>query len=214
MSSGHWILVLLTAGGMFSMAVSAQVVSPPAPRGFNTRNLGGGADVNPNPTPAPATNPALIQTLRMRLDGLMRQRLFDEAETAALDLLKMSPNDERALACLQQIQAAHEAALVPLKKMIVPTLEFREAALPDVLKYLQEISGGLSVDKKPVSFVLQLPPGIAMPAVTLNLHNVPMLDVIRFVTAVTGLSFRVEPYAVVIYKLQPPPLAPTTPPSQ
>lgn len=201
------------AGGMFSMAVSAQVVSPSTPRGFATRNLGGGSDVNANPAPPPATNPALIQTLRMRLAGLMQQRRFDEAETAALELLKISANDEHALKCLQQLQDVRAAADAPLKQMIVPKLEFREAALPDVLKYLQEISAGLAADKKPVSFVLQLPPGTSTPAVTLNLHNVPMLDVIRFVTAVTGLAFKVDPYAVVIYKQQPAPAPAQTPPT-
>ncbi len=213
MSCRHWVLVLLTASGTLSVAVSAQVVSPPTPRGFSTRNLGGGADVNANPAPAP-NNTALIQALRMRLDGLMRQRRFDEAETASLELLKISPTDEHALNSLQQIQAARETALIPLKRMIVPALEFREAALPDVLKYLQEISAGLAADKKPVSFVLQLPPGTTTPLVTLNLHNVPMLDVIRFVTAVTGLAFKVETYAVVIYKQPPPAPAVATPPSQ
>jgi hypothetical protein len=189
------------------MAASAQVVSPPTPGGFKTRNLGGGADVNTTPSTAPSNNTALIQTLRMRVDGLMRQRRYDEAQSMAMDLLKLSPNDDHAISCLQQIQAAQAAAEAPLKRMIVPSLELREASLQDVLKYLQEISAGLTADKKPICFVLQLPPGTSTSPVTLSLHNVPMLDVIRFVTAVAGLTFRVEPYAVVICK-QPPPPAP------
>jgi hypothetical protein len=197
--------------GLFVAAASAQVVAPPAPGGFRTRALGGG-DVNINVAtpPAPINNTALIQTLRMRIDGLVRQRRYDEAEAAAMDLLQRSPGDERAIAYLRLIQAQRAALESPLQKMIVPKVEFREAAMPDVLKFLQEVSGSLTADKRPLSFVLQLPAGVPPPTVTLSLQQVPMLDLLRYVTAATGLAYKVEPHAVVISKPQPPP-APAAP---
>ncbi len=202
----------MLAGGAFVMAASAQVVSPPTPRGFATRNIGSSSDINANVTvPQPSNNTALIQTLRMRIDGLMRQRRYEEAEAAAMDLLQRSPSDDHAITYLRLIQASRLALEAPLQKMIVPKVEFREAALSDVLSFLQKMSGELAADKKPLSFVFQAPAGTPLPPVTLSLHEVPMLDVIRYVTAATGLSYKIEPHAVVIYKQQAPPPAPVAP---
>lgn len=218
MSCNRWVLVLLLAGGAFVMSTSAQVVSPPTPRGFVTRNVGDSQNINANVSvlqQPQQPSPALIQTLRMRIDGLMRQRRYDEAEAAAMDLLQRAPNDEHAVAYLRLIQNARLALEAPLQKMIVPKIEFREATLSDVLSFLHKISGELSPDKKPVSFVFHAPPGATIPTVTLSLHQAPMLDVLRYITATTGLAYKVEPHAVIITKPQPqsppPPVAPTTP---
>ncbi|MFA5191736.1 MAG: STN domain-containing protein [Verrucomicrobiia bacterium] len=218
MSCNMRVLVLLLAGGAFVMSTSAQVVSPPTPRGFVTRNVGDSQNINANVSvlqqPSPPS-PALIKTLRMRIDGLIRQRRYDEAEAAAMDLLQRAPNDESAIAYLQVIQNARLAIEAPLQKMIVPKIEFREATLSDVLSFLHKISGELSPDKKPVSFVFHAPSGTTIPTVTLSLHQAPMLDVLRYITTTTGLAYKVEPHAVIIYKPQPqpppPPVAPTTP---
>jgi hypothetical protein len=73
-----------------------------------------------------------------------------------------------------------------------------------------------SPDKRPVSFVLSLPPGATVRQVTLSLRQVPLLDALRYTTSIVGLEFRVEPHAVVIYKPQPaaprPPAAEDTAP--
>lgn len=203
----------LLAGGVFVVAASAQVVSPPTPRNFQTRPIGGG-DVNINvATPQPQGNSgALIRTLRMRIDGLMRQQQYDEAEAAAMDLQQRFPTDEHAIAYLRLIRVARGALEAPLQKMIVPKIDFREAALSDVLGFLHKVSGELSPDKKPISFVFHAPSGTTIPPLTLSLQNVPMLDVLRYVTTSTGLAYKVEPHAVIIYKQQAPPVsAPTTP---
>jgi hypothetical protein len=201
-------------GGVFVMTAAAQVISPPTPRGFVTRNVGDSQNINANISvlqQPQQPSPALIQTLRMKIDILMRQRRYDEAEAAAMDLLQRSPNNEHAIAYLRLIQSSRLALEVPLQKMIVPKIEFREASLSDVLSFLHKTSGELSADKKPISFVFHAPPGTTIPAVTLSLQQVPMLDVLRYVTATTGLAYKVEPHAVIIYKQQAPPPAPVAP---
>lgn len=181
------------------------------------RPIGDSQNINANISvlqQPPQASPALIQTLRMRIDGLMRQRRYDEAEAAAMDLLQRSPNNEHAIAYLRLIQSARVAMEVPLQKLIVPKIEFREATLSDVLGFLHKVSGEISADKKPISFVFHAPPGTTIPTVTLSLHQVPMLDVLRYVTATTGLAYKVEPHAVIIYKPQPQaPPAPGAPPA-
>ena len=42
--------------------------------------------------------------------------------------------------------------------------------------------------------------------VTLNLHSIPLGDVLKYVTESAGLRYRVDPHAIVIYK--PLPIAP------
>ena len=207
MSCKRWFLVLLMAGGVFSMTALAQV-APSTPKGFATRSLGGGSDVSTAPTTPTGNNTALLQTLCWKIEGLLRQQRYDEAEVATLDLLQRFPNDEHPTSYLRQIQSARLVMEAPLQKMIVPKVEFREATLSDVLGFLHQISGELAVDKKPVSFVFQAPPGAMLPTVTLSLQNVPMLDLIRYITATAGLSYKIEQHAVVIYKAQPPPAAP------
>lgn len=215
MSSSKWVLILLIAGGTFVMENAAQVVGP-TPRKFVTKGTGDGQNVNPNgPTlqPPAQPNPALIQTMRMRIEGLLRQQRYDEAEVAVTDLLQRAPNNEYAIAYLRMIQNGRAALEAPLQRMIVPKIEFREATLSDVLGFLHTMSGELSADKKPVSFVFHAPPGITIPTVTLSLRNAPMLDVLRYLTTTTGLAYKVEPHAVIIYKPQPQPAPSPAPPT-
>ncbi|MCX6907562.1 MAG: hypothetical protein NTY01_05910 [Verrucomicrobia bacterium] len=197
------------------MAASAPVISPPTPGGFVMRPVGDSQNINANITvpQAPAASPALIQALRMKIDTLMRLRRYDEAEAAAMDLLQRSPNDESAMTYLRLIHAARLALEVPLQKLIVPKVEFREASLSDVLSFLHKISGELAADKKPISFVFHAPPGTTITPVTLSLNNVPMLDLLRYVTATTGLAYKIEPHAVLIFKPQPPAPAPVASPT-
>ncbi|MCX7825991.1 MAG: hypothetical protein N2689_10585 [Verrucomicrobiae bacterium] len=203
---------LLAAGRLSSGA--QQVVSPPTPGGFTTRQSGG-AGLDVTTTGAPTTtreNAAQIQGLHIRIQGLLRQQKYDEAEAATMELLQRNPGDQYGMLYLRQIQAGRAALEAPLKKMIVPSVDFRQATLADVVKFLSDISAELSADKRPVSFVLQVPPDFTPAPVTLNLRQVPMLDVLRYCTSVAGLSFRIEQHAVVIYRAKPhaPPHAATT----
>lgn len=216
MSCNSLFRVLLLTGGALGMAAQAPIISPPTPGGFVMRPVGDSQNINANISvlQAPTTSPALIQALRMKIDTLMRQRRYDEAEAAAMDLLQRSPNDESAMTYLRLIHAARLALEAPLQKLIVPKVEFRDASLSDVLSFLHKISGELSADKKPISFVYHAPPGTTIPPVTLSLNQVPMLELVRYVTAITGLAYKIEPHAVLIFKPQPPapaPVAPTTP---
>ena len=75
----------------------------------------------------------------------------------------------------------------------------REVDAADVIEFLRAESKRLTTDKSEINFVWQVPPNQKLPKVTLNLKNVPMLDVVRYVTSLAGLGYRVDPHAVVIY---------------
>ncbi len=57
-----------------------------------------------------------------------------------------------------------------------------------------------------------MPSGVELPKVTLNLRQLPLLDLVRYVTMMTGLKYRLEPHALVIY--QPDSAAATQPARQ
>ena len=82
-------------------------------------------------------------------------------------------------------------------------MQFRAASPQDVIDYLRHESGKFAADKTEVNFVWQVPDSVQLPPITLSLKNIPLSDVLRYVTQLTGLRYRVEPYAVVIYKPDP-----------
>ncbi|MCX6991812.1 MAG: hypothetical protein NT011_01580 [Kiritimatiellaeota bacterium] len=122
--------------------------------------------------------------------------------------------------------------LEKLNGIMIPQLDFRQANIVDVIKYLDQASIACDKDSAPgekgVNFILQLKrPGAAaetapatavqpsegelagegggataaqgnLPAVTLNLRNVVLMDAIKYITEVTGLKYRIEENVVVI----------------
>ncbi|MFH1477479.1 MAG: hypothetical protein ABIH24_08330 [Verrucomicrobiota bacterium] len=122
--------------------------------------------------------------------------------------------------------------LEKLNGIVIPQLEFRQANIVDVIKYLDQVSIANDKDSAPgekgVNFILQLKrPGAAaetapaaaawadegeltgegggaavaqgnLPAVTLSLRNIVLMDAIKYITEVTGLKYRIEENVVVI----------------
>ena len=76
--------------------------------------------------------------------------------------------------------------------MNVPEINFREANAQDVVTFLQEESAKLSPDKKAINFVWLVPGGTKVPTVSLSLKHIPMLDVLQYITQITGLRYRVH----------------------
>ncbi len=83
------------------------------------------------------------------------------------------------------------------RALVIPQVEFRDAALTDVVKFLVEQSRQLDPAKEGVNIVLDLQ-DMKVAAVTLELRNVPLADTLRYVTTLTGLQLKYEPLAVVI----------------
>lgn len=184
----------------------AQQVTPPTPGGFRAYGAGGGVDVSPTGTPpgGKANPTAVLQVLHARIQSLIRLKRYDEAEAATMELVQRDRTAAQyAPQYLKQIHAGREALQAPLRGIVIPEVNFREAEIADVVKFLGDMSAEHSPNKRPVSFVLSLPPGTATRQVTLSLRQVPLLDVLRYTTSIVGLEFRVEPHAVVIYKPQP-----------
>ena len=100
-----------------------------------------------------------------------------------------------------------------MERLIIPQMEFRQANIEDVIKYLAKVSIDFDKDsaagEKGVNFILQLkrpataaetaPAAAAnLPTVTLSLRNIRLMDAVRYITEVTGLKYKIENNAVVI----------------
>lgn len=96
------------------------------------------------------------------------------------------------------------------RALVIPHIEFRDAALKDVVQFLVEQSRELDPAKEGVNIVLDLQE-MKPATLTLALRNSPLSEVLRYVTQLTGLQLEYEPMAVVISsarKEQPKPSRP------
>jgi hypothetical protein len=144
---------------------------------------------------------------------LERMGRYDEAEAHCLKMLQQNPNDPSAKRLLMGIDnAKHEGQYSitlreTLDEIVIPEVNFRGAGVADVIDFLQRESQKVSGADNPINFVWQAPEVAKTAKVTLNLRQVPLADVLKYVTESAGLRYRVDPHAVVIY--QPLPAVPT-----
>ena len=151
---------------------------------------------------------------------LARVGLYDEAEAIGKEILAQKPDQPTVKQLLAEIgeQRRKLQARDPgfamrrrLEQIVVPEIKFREARAPDVVEFLRKEAKRLSGED--LNFVWLVAEDAELKAVTLNLRNVPMSDVLNYVTQLTGLKYRVDAHAVVIYKPAPErPIPPATEP--
>jgi hypothetical protein len=145
---------------------------------------------------------------------LGRVGLYDEAEARCKQILEQKPDQPTVKQLLREIEEQKRRIYGQnpgydltrkLSETVVPEVKFRDANAFDVLDTLQRESKKLTADKSEINLVWQVPPDAKLSKITLNLKQVPMLDVIKYVTAIAKLSYRVDARAVVIYPAEPEP---------
>jgi general secretion pathway protein D len=88
-----------------------------------------------------------------------------------------------------------------LRDLRIERVDFTAATLEEVLEYLKVRARDLDPTKKGVDFVNGVSGDGSLRPITLNLVNVPIEEVLRYVTQVAGVNYRVEEYAVRIVPL-------------
>ncbi len=164
-----------------------------------------------------ATNappPTAEELDRMFMEAMLLKQYgqYAEAEVRLKKLAAIMPDQPAITKMLAEVQAKQkkkddEPANVlkrRLDQIILPAVNFREAAPADVVAWLSAEAKRLSPDKEPVNIVWMVPAGVQLPAVTLSLEKVPLATVLRYFCDITGLRYRVDPHAVVIHKPEPP----------
>ncbi|MDP1588871.1 MAG: hypothetical protein Q8M07_14070 [Prosthecobacter sp.] len=121
------------------------------------------------------------------------------------------------------ILTAQQAADAPttqqkVEKIILPTVKFQDATIEQALEYIRVKSRDLDTITQPpaakgVSFVLR--GGGLTDTISLDLKDVPVIEVVRYCAERVGLQYRVENHAVVLaasFEEKPAPPAATPPP--
>lgn len=103
-----------------------------------------------------------------------------------------------------------------LQEMRIPSLNFNQADIQTVVQVLTAKSRELDPTKDGINFVLitespaapaptkpgekeaPAPAPVQVPAVTINLQDVPMLEALRFISSITNLQVKVEERAVLL----------------
>ena len=151
---------------------------------------------------------AAQEQLFMEAVLLRSQGFYGEAEGRLKRLAEWQPDQLTIRELLHDVQAKLQSQtqnpVAALKRKLAaitfPSVQFRDANPQDVIEFIRQEVGKLSPAKDEINFVWQIPSGVAGPPITLNLKNIPLPDVLTYVTQLAGLRYRVDAYAVIIYK--------------
>ncbi len=98
-------------------------------------------------------------------------------------------------------RGSREEIIEKLRTTIIPKVDFNGSTLGEVFEYLRVRSRDLDPKGRGVDFVVNIPADQQDKPVTLSLQEVPLEEVLRYVTDMTGSAFRVEDRAVTIVSL-------------
>jgi general secretion pathway protein D len=114
----------------------------------------------------------------------------------------------------QQEVAGKEQIIAKLNNLIIPKLDFDETPVSEAVEYLKQKTKELDPNKKGINIVLNLAPPTSQlqtnnsispiqsePKVTLNLHNIPLYEALKYIGKLADLKLKIEPYAVTIVPL-------------
>jgi hypothetical protein len=86
-----------------------------------------------------------------------------------------------------------------LRKILIPTVDFRDATVREAVAFVSQKVRELSGGKQTVNVVWLVPPEqTATARVTLNLRNVPASEVLRYIGAASNLRFSYDALALKI----------------
>ena len=96
-------------------------------------------------------------------------------------------------------------AALTARELILPRVEFRQAALPEALAYLEKLARAVDPRKAGVNVVLDAPPQMREAKISLSLAKVPFGDALRYAAGLANLVVEEEPYALVVAVPKPKP---------
>lgn len=166
-----------------------------------------------------ATNTVPVKVEQHRLMGevdyLKSKGRYAEAEMKLRRLVELRPDEPIFKEMLAEVHAAAKNQQEisgsygkQVAGIVVPSVNFREVDPKEIFEQLMEESTSLTPDKSQVNIVWQVPANVKVRPVTLSLRKVPLLDVVRYVTELAGLRYRIDSRAIVIYVPEAAPAAP------
>ncbi|WP_345780959.1 Amuc_1098 family type IV pilus outer membrane protein [Prosthecobacter sp.] len=98
-------------------------------------------------------------------------------------------------------RSGREAITQKLRTLIFPTVDFAGATLDEVAELLRVRSRDLDPEGKGVSFVLNVPDDARGKPISLNLSSVPIEEVLRYVSEMCGVTYKVDDHAVTFVSI-------------
>ena len=108
---------------------------------------------------------------------------------------------EMAALCLVMLAglAARADMRTRLKRMIIPKMEFEEVPVAEVFAWLRAETRRLEPDEEAINFFVRLGERASKRTVTVSFTRLPLEDVLRYLCELTGLGYKLDGKAILIY---------------
>jgi general secretion pathway protein D len=135
---------------------------------------------------------------RSKMLGAVDQKWEDPVPTTAQDVSVMFG---AGAAALGNELGGREKITQKLRTLIFPQVDFAGATLDEVAELLRVRSRDLDPQGAGINFILNVPPESRNKPISLNLRDVPMEEVLRYVSEMSGVSYKVDEHAVTFVSL-------------
>jgi hypothetical protein len=153
-----------------------------------------------------ALSPLAAQQSEMQAEAVRAFQAEDYATAKSLfeSLLSIDPKNPAArnyLRAIAQREKGGPGLEGALRKILIPTVDFRDATVREAVAFVSQKVRELSGGKQSLNVVWMVSPEqTASARVTLNLRNMPASEVLRYIGASSNLRFT---YNAVAVKIQP-----------
>jgi len=135
-----------------------------------------------------------------------RSKMLSQVAQTWEDPVPLTDVDRSALfgagaASLVNQQTGSDIITQKLRSIIFPKVEFDGATLDEVTELLRVRSRDLDPQGRGISFVISVPPEARGKPISLNLLNVPMEEVLRYVGEMCGVTYKVDEHAVIFLSI-------------
>ena len=111
--------------------------------------------------------------------------------------------DQTARVTGTRIPEPHGYLTKKMQSIIFPRVNFSGVSIEEALEFLRTKSRDLDTtetdpSKKGINIILRAGEAVPTAQISLDLKDVPLSEAIRYVTDLTGMNYKVEPYAIVV----------------
>lgn len=190
-----------------SAALAAGLVAGETERPASPASPSAAATNVPPVSEAEASEDAfLARAKRNRLDALHRSGValmtlgrLPEAEARLVECVRADPGNPFYLRSLVQVHAMREKAQTQvLAWPRLARVQFREATVSEALQNLQERSRRMDATRRGFNLVYRVGPEARQARVTLDVQDLPLDVVVRYVCELAGLPCEIEGRTVVV----------------
>ncbi|MCB1226159.1 MAG: tetratricopeptide repeat protein, partial [Verrucomicrobiales bacterium] len=117
------------------------------------------------------------------------------------DLATTTALEQGRIASLKTEETRRDLLVQKLRTLVIPSVDFQGASLEEIMEFLRVRSRDVDPEGRGVDFILDVPLEIASRPIDLNVSNIPMDQLVRYIAEQAGARYRVEPFAVKITSL-------------